>query len=86
MPLNIQLKQMAAILRFDTYHRLPSIQAPTLVMTGTRDYMAVPRNSYILARRIPGAQLVKLEGCGHAFIEEAEAQTVRHILAFLAAE
>ena len=83
MPLKTQLKQLAAMLCFDTYRRLPRVKVPTLVMTGTRDYMAVPRNSNILARRIPGARLVKLEGCGHAFIAEAEEQTVRHISTFL---
>ncbi|MEE4264018.1 MAG: alpha/beta hydrolase [Desulfobacteraceae bacterium] len=83
MPLEIQLKQIGAMLCFDSYRRLPRIQAPTLVMTGTRDYMAVPRNADILARRIPGARLVKLDGCGHAFIAEAEEQTGRHMLDFL---
>jgi pimeloyl-ACP methyl ester carboxylesterase len=83
MPIRIQLKQIAAMLGFDTYDRLPRLQAPTLVMTGTRDFMAVPRNADILARRIPGARLVKLEDCGHAFIAEAEDQTVRHISSFL---
>jgi pimeloyl-ACP methyl ester carboxylesterase len=83
MPTSIQLKQIAAMLCFDTFIRLPRLQNPTLVMTGTQDYMAVPRNSTILARRIPGARLVKLQGCGHAFIAEAEAQTAGHILDFL---
>jgi pimeloyl-ACP methyl ester carboxylesterase len=83
MPIRIQLKQIAAMLGFDTYERLPRLQAPTLVMTGTRDYMAVPRNSEILARRIPGARLVKLEGCGHAFIAEAEEETACYISDFL---
>jgi 3-oxoadipate enol-lactonase len=83
MPTSIQLKQIAAMLCFDTFIRLPRLQRPTLVMTGTRDHMAVPRNSNILARRIPNAQLVKLEGCGHAFIAEAEEQTASYILAFL---
>jgi pimeloyl-ACP methyl ester carboxylesterase len=83
MPLQTQLKQLAAMMCFDTYQRLPRIKAPTLIMTGDRDYMAVPRNAAILARRIPDAQLVKLEGCGHAFIAEAEQQTFRYMLNFL---
>jgi len=86
MPNKIQLKQMAAMLCFDSYRRLPGLLAPTLIMTGSRDYMALPRNSDILARRIPGSQLVRLEGCGHAFIAEAEEQTARYILAFLDAK
>jgi pimeloyl-ACP methyl ester carboxylesterase len=86
MPIRIQLKQIAAMLDFDTYERLPRLQAPTLVMTGTRDYMAVPRNADILARRIPGARLVKLDGCGHAFIAEAEEETARHISDFLSTD
>jgi pimeloyl-ACP methyl ester carboxylesterase len=86
MPLGIQIKQIAAMLCFDSYRRLPRLQMPTLVMTGTRDYMAVPRNADILARRIPGAHLVKLEGCGHVYIAEAKEETAQHMLSFLNTE
>jgi pimeloyl-ACP methyl ester carboxylesterase len=83
MPLGAQMRQFGAMLCFDSYRRLSRVQSPTLVITGTKDYMAVPRNADILARRIPGARLVKLECCGHAFILEDEAQTTRHLLDFL---
>ena len=83
MPFSTQVKQIAAMLCFDSYRRLPQLQMPTLVMTGTRDYMAEPRNADILARRIHRAEVVRLEGRGHAFIAEAEEETARQILAFL---
>ena len=44
---------------------LGAIRASTLVMTGTRDRVVPPSNSRVLARRIPGAQLVELPGVGH---------------------
>ena len=44
---------------------LGAIHAPTLVVTGTRDRVVPPSNSRVLARRIPGAQLVELPGVGH---------------------
>lgn len=71
------------MLGFDAYGRLPDIKAPTLVMTGTLDFMVVPRNADILARRIPQARLETLAGCGHAFIAEAEEAVIGRIIDFL---
>jgi pimeloyl-ACP methyl ester carboxylesterase len=85
MPLKVKIKQLGALFCFNSYPRLPCISAPTLVISGTADCLVVPRNSHILARRIPGARLVFLKGCGHGFIAEAEAPTARCILNFLAA-
>lgn len=44
---------------------LGAVQAPTLVVTGSRDRVVPPDNSRLLARRIPGAELAVLPGAGH---------------------
>ena len=43
------------------------VHAPTLVLTGTADEVVDPRNSELLAERIPGARLERFEGAGHLF-------------------
>ena len=63
--------------------RLSGIAAPTLVLTGTADRLVPPVNSQRIARRIPGAKLVFLDGAPHRlFAEDAEAFH-REVLAFL---
>ncbi len=61
------LRQAAAIADHSTYERLPQIHCPTLVITGTEDPLIAPRNSGILADRIPGAELRAFPGFKHAF-------------------
>jgi pimeloyl-ACP methyl ester carboxylesterase len=81
--LEIQLKQIGAMLCFDSYWRLRQIQAPSLVMTGTEDCMVPPLNSDILAELIPHTRLTKLNGCGHGFIIEAAEAVSRELMNFL---
>lgn len=47
------------------YDRLPGINRPVLVATGTLDVSTPPGNADILAARIPGNTLVKFAGAGH---------------------
>jgi pimeloyl-ACP methyl ester carboxylesterase len=77
-------KQYLAILRHDTYARLPRIHAPTLVVTGERDLMVAPENSQILARRIPDARLSTFPDAGHAILREKTADIDRLLAEFLA--
>ena len=69
--------QMLAIARHHTLPRLAQIRAPTLVLTGSADRLVPPENSQVLARGIAGARLVVLQGAGHCFPLEREAETVR---------
>ncbi|MBI2238104.1 MAG: alpha/beta fold hydrolase [Actinobacteria bacterium] len=63
-------RQWEAVQGFDAYERLPEIRVPTLVLHGTEDRMVAPENARILAERIPGAELVWLEGAGHVYHSE----------------
>jgi len=71
-PIHGYQRQGEAIMRHDTYNRLPQIKAPTLVIVGDADRLAPVENSRLLASRIPDAELVILENTGHGFMETAE--------------
>jgi pimeloyl-ACP methyl ester carboxylesterase len=45
-------------------------RARTVVMGGTADLMTPPRHSRLLAEKIPGAELILLEGVGHMLMFE----------------
>ena len=47
--------------------RLAEITAPTLVVHGTADPLFPPAHGEALAREIPGAQLLLIDGLGHEF-------------------
>ena len=55
----------------DTMERLHRIQAPTLIFHGGSDTMAPVANAYVLAERIPDAEVAVIEGTGHAYLLEA---------------
>ncbi len=82
-PLDALQRQVMAVIQFNTFQRLADIKAPTLVISGTADQIVPPENSRILAERIPGAQLVELEGAGHGFLAEKAEETNSTVLAFL---
>ncbi|MGQ9459741.1 MAG: alpha/beta fold hydrolase [Candidatus Bathyarchaeaceae archaeon] len=66
------MRQLNAIMEFDTYERLPQIKVPTLVLHGKRDILVPPENGAILAKAIPNAKLVYFENSAHGLIEEME--------------
>jgi 3-oxoadipate enol-lactonase len=77
------MAQAAAGATHDALDRVAEIRAPTLVVTGTADAVVDPRNSELLAERIPDARLERLDGSGHLlFWERAEefAEVVRGFL------
>ncbi|HEX5936723.1 MAG TPA: alpha/beta fold hydrolase [Actinomycetota bacterium] len=60
--------------RPDSVPDLPGIDVPTLVITGTGDTLIPPEVTAGIADRIPGAELVRIEGAGHlSNLEAAEA-------------
>ena len=59
------LWQTLAVSSWSSIPFLGSIQAPTLVVCGSRDSVVPPSNSQLLAGRIPHATLVMLPGRGH---------------------
>ena len=82
-PIDALQRQFMAVAQFNTFGRLHSIQAPTLIITGTEDKIVPAENSRILAERIPGARLVELEGAGHGFLAEKAAEANAAVMDFL---
>lgn len=72
------------IATFDTSERLRSLKVPTLVIHGSQDVLVPTENGSLLAKRIPGAELVIVQGAGHHFYSEQPAISARAILDFLA--
>ena len=66
--------QLLAIRNFSCCHKLHSIEAPTLIVTGSDDILVPPENSKILKDRIPNSELVLLPDVGHAIHVEAADQ------------
>lgn len=75
--------QWEAMRGFDSFDRLPSLRVPTLVLHGTEDRTIHPDNGRMLARRIPGARLVLLEGTGHVYHSEQPEAADRAVLEFI---
>ena len=65
-------RQTEAVFSHDVFEQLPGITAPTLIITGDSDRSVPPRNSEVLASRIPDAKLVILPDAGHTLIEAGE--------------
>jgi pimeloyl-ACP methyl ester carboxylesterase len=82
-PPQVYVAQMQAVAGHDTYDRLPSITAPTLVLDGADDPIFPAENARILAERIPGAELILLEGARHTFRLEKPAEADAAALDFL---
>ncbi|MDX1374145.1 MAG: alpha/beta fold hydrolase [Burkholderiales bacterium] len=58
-------KAIALLTTFDRRTRLPEIRVPTLLIAGSDDATAPASVMQRMAARIPGAEFVTLEGCGH---------------------
>jgi pimeloyl-ACP methyl ester carboxylesterase len=68
------MHQAAAVATHDTYVRLNTMTAPTLVVHGEEDVFVPPANALVLAERIPGAQLRLWPDAGHMYtIDEPRA-------------
>ena len=60
-------RQFEAYESFDAWDRLPSLTRRTLVITGDEDGLTDPRNSEVLASRLPNAVRYVVRGAGHSF-------------------
>ena len=78
-------RQIGAVLRFNTYGRLPLIDKRTLVLCGSEDILVPPRNSRILTSRIPDARLREFAGAGHGFINQCHEGVSSAVDGFLSA-
>lgn len=77
------LGQLEAVQSHNTMDRLQEIRAPTLVIAGDADNLVPPICSDIIAERISGSKLVKIEGGSHAYFIEKARESVEPVLDFL---
>ena len=68
---------------FDAGEELGSIDLPTLVITGEHDQVLPREGGEEIARLIPGARLVQLDGVGHLGYAERPAEFNEAVLSFL---
>jgi pimeloyl-ACP methyl ester carboxylesterase len=78
------LARMSQVMLVPPAPLLRRIAAPTLILWGDRDAMIPFSNAADYVREIPGATLVALPGLGHVPFEEAPAESLPPVLAFLA--
>lgn len=76
-------RQWDAMQAWDAFDRLSEIACPTLVLHGTEDRLVAVANARLLTERIPGAELVLIEGAGHVYHSERPEEADRAVLDFL---
>ncbi len=80
---NVVRGDFAACNAFDGMERVAAIRAPTLVLCGRADALTPLKYSEYLAAKIPGAQLIVVEGAGHALMLEKPAEVNRAVVEFV---
>lgn len=65
VPPDTYRKAVRLLTTFDRRALLPEIRVPTLVLAGGEDRVAPAAVMERMAQKIPGAEFVRLEGCGH---------------------
>ena len=76
---------MAGIFGWTTYHRLPSLDAPTLILHGDHDVIIPVQNAYVLKERIPGAHLHIIADAGHGYPAQEPVAVHQRVIDFLRA-
>jgi pimeloyl-ACP methyl ester carboxylesterase len=83
LPARVQRLHYEASQGHDACDRLGEIRAPALVIHGTEDEVNPTANAAILAERIPGAELVLIEGARHGYFLEFREEADGAVLDFL---
>jgi pimeloyl-ACP methyl ester carboxylesterase len=75
--------QADSVKSYNYVDRLPTIKIPTLVIVGTKDRNVKTSSSETIAKNIPNARLVKIEGGSHLICAEMSNRFNREVLHFL---
>lgn len=70
VPETVYMQQLQSAMTFDFETRAAEIKAETLVLTGDKDIVVPPQNSFNLAKKIPNAALKIIENGSHMFFIE----------------
>ncbi len=71
--------RLAELESFDISHKLWQIEAPTLVLAGSRDVIVHAGRQRALAEHIAGGRFALLENAGHIGFLTHQAEVVRHV-------
>jgi pimeloyl-ACP methyl ester carboxylesterase len=82
-PLFAQVHQSAATTGFDSESELKNITSPTLILHGDSDFTILPKNSELLAERIPNSKLQFIEGAAHFVIVEKYEEFNNAVMRFI---
>lgn len=76
---SVMAQRLAQLESFDISERLWKIDAPTLVLAGSKDVIVPSARQKLLAKSIPGARFELLEGAGHIGFLTHRREVVRHV-------
>jgi pimeloyl-ACP methyl ester carboxylesterase len=65
VPAHTYRKAVQLLTTFDRRAQIPNVQVPTLLIAGDEDRVAPATVMERMAQKIPGAEYVLLQGCGH---------------------
>jgi 3-oxoadipate enol-lactonase len=74
--------QLYSLIYWTSYHELPRLRMPTLVMHGTEDLLIPSQNGRLLASRIPGARLVEFPDASHFAHSDQPDAVAKSVIAF----
>jgi 3-oxoadipate enol-lactonase len=74
--------QLYGLIYWTSYHELPRLRMPTLILHGHEDLLIPPQNGRLLASRVPGAQLVELSGASHFAHTDQPDAVAKAVVAF----
>lgn len=83
-PRESYMRQVLAAAQHDTYDRLGQIECPVMLIHGADDVMIPVGNAHKLKAGIAHAELHVLDGMGHGYDLEAQAQADALVIAFCA--
>ena len=72
-----------ALAALDLAAEIGKIRNPTLVVVGELDAATPPEMARALAKALPGAELIKMPGCGHAPMAQAPEAFIKAVALFL---
>jgi pimeloyl-ACP methyl ester carboxylesterase len=82
-PLFAQVHQSSATGEFDSESELKNINSPTLILHGANDFTILPKNSELLAERIPNSKLQFIEDAAHFVIVERYEEFNNAVMSFI---
>lgn len=77
--------QLYGLMGWTSWHRLPGLRCPTLVLHGEQDQLIPPANGELLARRIPGARLQRFAQASHWLHSDQPQAMARAVSDFISA-